>query len=48
MAPSLSTAFLDYAKASGASGAQPSNYMLQEGAKFKNPPKSKRPSPRAA
>ncbi len=27
--------FLDYAKASGATGAQPSNYMLQEGAKFK-------------
>jgi sugar phosphate isomerase/epimerase len=31
------TAFLDYAKASGASGAQPSNYMLQEGARFKKP-----------
>jgi len=30
-------AFLDYAKASGAAGAQPSNYMLQEGAKFKKP-----------
>ena len=29
--------FLDYARASGASGAQPSNYMLQEGAKFKKP-----------
>ena len=28
--------FLDYAKASGASGAQPSNYMLQEGKKFKS------------
>jgi sugar phosphate isomerase/epimerase len=31
------TAFLDYAKAAGASGAQPSNFMLQEGAKFKKP-----------
>ena len=31
------TAFLDYAKASGAAGAQPSNYMLQDGAKFKKP-----------
>ena len=31
------TAFLDYAKASGATGAQPSNYMLQDGAKFKSP-----------
>src|ERR1700677_1198251 len=30
-------AFLDYAKASGASGAQPSNYMLQDGPKFKKP-----------
>src|SRR5512136_1550895 len=29
--------FLDYAKASGASGAQPSNFMLQEGKRFKNP-----------
>ena len=29
--------FLDYAKASGASGAQPSNFMLQDGAKFKKP-----------
>src|SRR5580698_2131080 len=28
-------AFLDYAKASGAAGAQPSNYMLQQGAKLK-------------
>jgi sugar phosphate isomerase/epimerase len=28
-------AFLDYAKAAGASGAQPSNYMLQQGARFK-------------
>ena len=27
--------FLDYAKASGATGAQPSNFMLQEGAGFK-------------
>src|SRR5208282_590832 len=31
------TEFLDYAKASGAAGAQPSNYMLQEGARFKKP-----------
>src|SRR5580704_8487674 len=30
-------AFLDYAKASGAAGAQPPTYMLQEGAKFKKP-----------
>ena len=29
------TEFLDYAKAAGATGAQPSNYMLQEGKKFK-------------
>lgn len=28
--------FLDYAKASGASGAQPSNYMLQDGKRFKS------------
>ncbi|MCW5550621.1 MAG: sugar phosphate isomerase/epimerase [Verrucomicrobiae bacterium] len=28
--------FLDYAKKSGASGAQPSNYMLQDGAGFKS------------
>jgi sugar phosphate isomerase/epimerase len=27
--------FLDYAKASGAAGAQPSNYMLTDGAKLK-------------
>ena len=27
--------FLDYAKASGATGAQPSNYMLQDGKRFK-------------
>ncbi len=31
------TAFLDYAKLSGAKGAQPSNFMLQDGAKFKSP-----------
>jgi sugar phosphate isomerase/epimerase len=31
------TAFLDYAKASGAAGAQPSNYMIADGAKFKKP-----------
>ncbi len=31
------TAFLDYAKASGATGAQPSNYMIQDGDKFKKP-----------
>ena len=31
------TDFLDYAKASGAAGAQPSNFMLQEAAKFKKP-----------
>jgi sugar phosphate isomerase/epimerase len=30
------TQFVDYAKASGASGAQPSNFMLQDGAKFKS------------
>src|SRR5271165_3297752 len=30
-------AFLDYAKISGTTGAQPSNYMLQDGAKFKSP-----------
>lgn len=30
-------AFLDYAKASGASGAQPSNYMLQGGKLFRSP-----------
>jgi len=29
------TDFLDYAKASGATGAQPSNYMLQDGRRFK-------------
>jgi sugar phosphate isomerase/epimerase len=29
--------FLDYAKASGASGAQPSNFMLNEGKGFKKP-----------
>jgi sugar phosphate isomerase/epimerase len=29
--------FLDYARRSGASGAQPSNYMLQDGKKFKRP-----------
>jgi len=28
--------FLDYAKASGAAGAQPSNYMLEDGKKFKS------------
>ncbi len=28
--------FLDYAKRSGASGAQPSNYMLQDGKRFKS------------
>ena len=28
--------FLDYAKESGASGAQPSNYMLQDGKRFKS------------
>lgn len=28
--------FLDYAKQSGATGAQPSNYMLQDGKRFKN------------
>ena len=28
--------FLDYAKAAGATGAQPSNYMLQDGEKFKS------------
>jgi len=28
--------FLDYAKASGATGAQPSNYMLQGGKLFKS------------
>lgn len=28
--------FLDYAKASGAAGAQPSNFMLQDGDKFKS------------
>src|SRR5471032_462178 len=27
--------FLDYAKAAGATGAQPSNYMLQDGRRFK-------------
>src|SRR4051812_14023915 len=27
--------FLDYAKAAGATGAQPSNYMLQQGKRFK-------------
>ena len=27
--------FLDYAKKSGATGAQPSNFMLQDGKKFK-------------
>lgn len=31
------TQFLDYAKASGASGAQPSNFLMQDGAKFKSP-----------
>ena len=31
------TAFLDYAKNSGATGAQPSNYMLDDGGKFKKP-----------
>src|SRR5881409_3698271 len=28
--------FLDYAKKSGATGAQPSNFMLQDGKKFKS------------
>ena len=28
--------FLDYAKKSGAAGAQPSNFMLQDGDKFKS------------
>src|SRR5512139_3017859 len=28
--------FLDYAKKSGATGAQPANYMLQDGKKFKS------------
>ena len=28
--------FLDYAKSSGATGAQPSNYMLQDGKRFKS------------
>ena len=28
--------FLDYAKAAGAAGAQPSNYMLQDGRRFKS------------
>lgn len=28
--------FLDYAKAAGAAGAQPSNYMLQDGKRFKS------------
>ena len=28
--------FLDYAKASGATGAQPSNFMLQDGKRFKS------------
>ena len=28
--------FLDYAKRSGATGAQPSNYMLQDGKGFKS------------
>src|SRR5438552_5774233 len=27
--------FLDYAKAAGATGAQPSNYMLQQGRRFR-------------
>jgi sugar phosphate isomerase/epimerase len=31
------TQFLDYARKSGATGAQPSNFMLQEGKRFKNP-----------
>ncbi len=31
------TQFLDYAKASGAAGAQPSNFMLEKGAGFKTP-----------
>jgi sugar phosphate isomerase/epimerase len=30
------TEFLDYAKAAGAAGAQPSNFMLQDGKKFKS------------
>src|ERR1043166_8336988 len=30
------TEFLDYAKAAGATGAQPSNYMLQDGKRFKS------------
>jgi len=29
--------FLDYAKASGAAGAQPSNFMLEKGKRFKSP-----------
>jgi sugar phosphate isomerase/epimerase len=31
------TEFLDYARASGAAGAQPSNFMLQQGKRFKSP-----------
>ncbi|PWU19311.1 MAG: sugar phosphate isomerase/epimerase [Verrucomicrobia bacterium] len=34
--------FLDYAKASGASGAQPSNFMVQEGKGFKSAAEIKR------
>lgn len=30
------TQFLDYARKSGATGAQPSNFMLQDGDKFKS------------
>jgi len=40
--------FLDYAKDAGATGAQPSNYMLQQGAAFVPQRKSRPPSPSAA
>jgi sugar phosphate isomerase/epimerase len=33
--------FLDYAKRSGATGAQPSNFMLEDGKKFKSAPEIK-------
>ena len=31
------TQFLDYARASGTTGAQPSNFMLEKGKRFKSP-----------
>ena len=36
------TQFLDYARASGTTGAQPSNFMLEKGKRFKSPEEIKK------